>query len=128
LALVVQCRNGIPQPDGAIARDPSSMFEARGSLSRPRYAKRGTASAPPHRAEVPRRSARRRRAVAAAAIDAEPGRGVTLRIEIDDQPRSPIAANAVPRLIAVVVLPDATLLVATPTMRGWTAETGALPL
>ena len=82
----VQRRDRIAQPEGAVARRSQFELEAR------QIHRRGRDMQPRHRGRHHRVAQRRfadqhviGRAVAAAAIDAEPGRGIALRIEIDDQ-------------------------------------------
>ena len=123
VALVVESRERIAQPEGAVrawcrarARGPSrSMVEARCAAAAPR-------SAPPLRAAALRRSARRRsRCCGCARSMPSPVEALPCGSRSTISTRSPIAASAVPRLIAVVVLPTPPFWLASERMRGWPA-------
>ena len=58
------------------------------------------------------------RGAARLALDAEPGRGVALRVEVDDQHMLADGGSAVPRLMAVVVLPTPPFWLAIASTRG----------
>ena len=83
---VFSARERVAQPEGAVARLADLELEA-GEIQR-----RGRDVQPRHRGRNDRVAHRRLadqhvigRAVAVAAVDAETGRGIALRIEIDDQ-------------------------------------------
>ena len=66
------------------------------------------------------------RAVAAAAVDAEAGRGVALRIEVDDQHALADRGQRGAEIDRGRGLADAALLVGERQIRGWPGGAGAL--
>ena len=94
--------------------------------SRARCAAAAPRSRPPRRAAAPRRSARRRsRQLRLRRSMPRPVEALPCGSRSTISTRSPIAASAVPRLIAVVVLPTPPFWLASARMRGWPARHAA---
>ncbi len=113
VALVFKAGDRIAQPEGAVAGRSQFEFEARKVPSwRPRYAARHRGRHPPRRAAAPRQSTRHRSSSYGCG-DRCRGRSRRCPADRDRQSarRSPMAARAVPRLMAVVVLPTPPFLI-----------------